>query len=307
MNILILNPIDPKTIAKLSEQHEVICAFNSEFETIKKLIQDRELMIFRSGVSVNAELMECAPDLKWLIRAGSGIDNIDMKYVKERGINLQRIPGPGARAVAEMSFALMLAISRRLFEADRSMRQGEWAKYKIVGKLLKEKTLGIIGVGNIGSQVAQLGVSWGMEVIGCVEFPSPTRVVKMKAKKIHLTNFDTVISNADYLSIHVPLQTSTRYIINAEALNRMKKGSILINLSRGGVVDENALFRALISESTVSAAALDVHEYEGNGRRSPLADLANVILTPHIGATVFETQQQIGMRIQELVETFMSE
>lgn len=306
MNILIASSIDPETIDKLEKEHQVICAFNETVERLQSIIHDRELIVFRSGVSITADLMESAPNLKWLIRAGSGLDNLDVEYVRRRGIKLARIPGPGAKAVSEMSFAFMLALSRRLFEADGSMREGRWAKTELVGSLLRDKVLGIIGVGNIGSQVAALGVAWGMQVVGCVEFPSPERAENMSQKGIRLTDFEEVISAADYVSIHVPLKDSTRYMFDAKALSRMKPGSYLINLARGGVVDEQALFKELFSGGTLSGAALDVHEQEGEGKLSPLAGLPNVILTPHIGAMVSGTQRQIGLRIQELVAEFMA-
>jgi phosphoglycerate dehydrogenase-like enzyme len=306
MKILVASPIDPGTIEKLQEHHQVICAFNETSEGLQTLIRDRELLVFRSGVSITADLMECAPNLKWLIRAGSGLDNLDVEYVRRRGLELARIPGPGAKAVSEMSFAFMLALSRRLFEADRSMRESRWAKTELVGSLLAGKVLGIIGVGNIGTRVANLGVAWGMQVIGCVEYPSPERAVKMSEKGIRLTDCEEVISAADYVSIHVPLKDSTRNMINASALSLMKPGSYLINLARGGVVDEQALFKVLSDGDILRGAALDVHEQEGEGKLSPLAGLSNVILTPHIGAMVSGTQRQIGQRIQELVADFMT-
>lgn len=306
MNILIASSIDPETIDKLKNEHQLICAFNETFERLQSVIQDRELIIFRSGVSITADLMECAPNLKWLIRAGSGLDNLDVEYVRRRGLKLARIPGPGAKAVSEMSFAFMLALSRRLFEADHSMREGRWAKTEMVGSLLRDKVLGIVGVGNIGSQVAALGVAWGMQVVGCVEFPTPERVEKMSQRGIQLTDFEEVISTADYVTIHVPLKDSTRYMFDAGALSQMKPGSYLINLARGGVVDEQALFKVLSDGDTLRGVALDVHEQEGEGKLSPLAGLPNVILTPHIGAMVSGTQRLIGLRIQELVAEFMA-
>jgi D-3-phosphoglycerate dehydrogenase len=306
VKILIASPIDPDAIGKLREQHHVVCAFDAAAEVLQTLIQDRELLIFRSGVDITAEVMECAPNLKWLIRAGCGLDNLDVAYVRRRGLELARIPGPGAQAVAEMSFTFMLALSRSLLDADRSMRQGRWAKYEFAGSLLTGKALGIVGVGNTGTRVAEVGVAWGMEVIGCVEHASPARAAKLGDKGIRLTGFDEVMSVADYVSVHVPLKDSTRNLINAGVLSRMKPGSFLINLGRGGVVDEQALYEALTKGGRLRGAALDVHEEEGEGKMSPLAGLSNVILTPHIGATVVGTQRQIGRRIIEMVDSFVA-
>ena len=304
MRILIVSYVDPAVVEKLSEEYDVICAYDPTQQELKRLIADRDTLVFRSGVSINAEVMDCAPDLKWLIRAGSGTDNIDLDYVRQRGLELARIPRPGAQAVAELSFALMLALSRRLLAADRSMRQGHWAKYDMVGTLLEEKVLGIVGVGNTGTRTAEIGLALGMEVIGCVEHPSPVRAAELATKRIRLTGIDEVLAASDYVSLHVPITPATRNMVDAAALSRMRPGSYLISLGRGGVVDELALHDVLVEGNSLCGAALDVHEVEHEGSMSPLADLDSVILTPHIGAMVVDTQQQIGQAILRLVATF---
>lgn len=308
MKILIASSIDADAIDRLREDHHVECAFRGVTEDmLPTLIRDCEILVFRSGVKISAQLMECAPDLKLLVRAGSGLDNLDFEYVQRRGLKLVRIPQPGARAVTEMAFAFMLALSRRLFEADRSMRESRWAKNELSGYLLYGKTLGIVGVGNIGGCVADMGVAWGMNVIGCVEHPSPERIQKFLEKGIRILEFEQVLAEADYLSIHVPLKENTRFLIHAEELARMKSGSYLINLARGGIVDERALYEALTDGGRLRGAALDVHEQEGEGKLSPLAGLPNVILTPHIGAMAVDTQREIGRRVVEAVSSFAAE
>jgi phosphoglycerate dehydrogenase-like enzyme len=204
-----------------------------------------------------------------------------------------------------MSFAYMLALSRELFLADRMTKQGHWIKHDIVGYLLANKTLGIVGLGNIGTKVAQMGTNWDMEVIGCVEHPTEERVSEYNGKGIRLTSFDEVISKSDYISIHVPLKDSTRNIINADVLSQMKPGVIIINLSRGGVVDEDALQHAMTNGGNIRGVALYVHKQEGEGKVSPLACLPNVILTPHIGAMTIDTQREIGRRILETVDQYI--
>jgi D-3-phosphoglycerate dehydrogenase / 2-oxoglutarate reductase len=218
-------------------------------------------------------------------------------------VKLVRIPQPGARAVTEMAFAFMLALSRRLLEADRSMRECHWAKHGLSGYLLFGKALGIVGVGNIGGCVADMGVAWGMNVIGCVEHPTPERVREFAGKGVRITGFEQVVAEADYLSIHVPLKDNTRCLMGAAELARMKPGSYLINLARGGIVDELELFGALAG-GRLRGAALDVHEQEGEGKLSPLAGLPNVILTPHIGAMAVDTQREIGRRVVEEISSF---
>ncbi len=303
MKILIASPIDPETLRRLEKCHTVVCAFDAPPETLKDAIQGCEVLIFRSGVKITREVLEAASDLKLIIRAGSGLDNIDVEYVKQHEFELVRIPEPGARAVAEMSFAFMLAMSRSLSLADRMTKQGHWIKHEVEGYLLAKKTLGIIGAGNIGSTVGQMGSAWGMNVIGCVEHPSEQRAQELCEKGIQLVRFEEVVTRSDYISIHVPLKASTRNLINADVIGRMKYGVYVINLARGGVVDEAALLHAMTNGGGVRGAALDVHSQEGEGKVSPLASLPNVILTPHIGAMTLDTQREIGRRILETVKS----
>ena len=302
MKILIASPIDPETLRELGKQHHVTCAFDAPPEALKASIQGCEILIFRSGVKITREVLQAASELRLIIRAGSGLDNIDMEYVGEHQLELVRIPEPGAKAVAEMSFAFMLALSRSLFLADCMTKQGHWIKHEVEGYLLAKKTLGIIGAGNIGSTVGQMGAAWGMNVIGCVEHPSKQRSEELRARGIQLVSFEEVTSRSDYISIHVPMKDSTRNLINAEVIHRMKPGVYLINLARGGVVDEKALLAAMTNGGAIRGAALDVHVQEGEGKISPLAGLPNVILTPHIGAMTRDTQREIGHRIIESVK-----
>lgn len=306
MRILIISPIDPDAIARLRERHDVVCAFGADEPALRALIPDREVIVFRSGVTVSAEVMELAPELKLLVRAGSGFDNIDLDYLQRRGLVMTRIPEPSAKAVAELAFTQMLVLARNVIEADRKWRQGIWAKHEITGYLLTGKVLGIVGAGNIGSRVGQMGAAWGMEAIGCVDPPSPQIAAELREKGIRLTDFDEVVSRADFLSIHVPLMPSTRNLLDAKALARMKPGAFLVNTSRGGVVDEQALYRELTTEGRLRGAALDVHANEGNGNISPLAELPNVLLTPHIGANTVDTQREIGERVISIIESFVA-
>jgi len=304
MKILIASPIDDQAIETLKAQHDVICSFNTKQDELKKIIHDREVLVFRSGIKINAELLEGAPGLKLIVRAGSGVDNIDLEYVYQHGIEFHRIPGPGAEAVAELAFSFMLALSRRLFEADKSMREARWAKYELSGYLIRRKVLGIIGMGDIGTHVAEMGRAWNMNVIGCVENFSLERAAKFHRKEIDLLGFDQVIEHSDYICLHVPLKETTRDLINAKTLARVKPGAYLINLARGGVVNEEALYESLTKGDRLRAAAIDVHTQEGDGKLSPLASLSNVILTPHIGAMAVDAQRDIGHIAVELIKNF---
>lgn len=306
MKILIASKIHSASIEKLKENHEVVCAFGADKETLKSAIQGCDILIFRSGVDISAEVMAAAPSLKLLIRGGSGVDNLDMNYVSERGLQLVRIPGPGAKAVAELTFALMLALARNVVEANHLTRQGHWAKSEMTGYLLTGKTLGVIGAGNIGGLVAHMGSAWGMKALGCVEHTSTERRKEFERAGIELTTCERILAEADFITVHVPLKPDTRNLIDKEALALVKPGAYLVNMARGGVVDEPALYQAL-AERRLAGAALDVHQAEGEGKVSPLAEFKNVILTPHIGASTFDSQKEIGDIIIETIDSFMAE
>jgi D-3-phosphoglycerate dehydrogenase len=303
VKILLASRIDPGAESRLRAAHDVSCAFGAPPETLAPAIADREVLVFRSGVQITAPVLEAAPRLRLIVRAGSGMDNIDLAPVERRRIAFVRIPGPGAYAVAEMAFAQMLALARNLLRADRLLRQGRFAKAEMTGYLLQGKTLGVVGAGNIGSKVGQMGVAWGMRVIGCTENGGPKEIERLAALGIRRATLDEVLRRSDFVSVHVPLQDSTRNLIDADALARMKRGAFLVNLARGGVVDERALHHALAT-GHLAGAGLDVHEREGDGQISPLAGLDNVVLTPHIGASTHDSQREIGERIVETIDSF---
>ena len=166
--------------------------------------------------------------------------------------------------------------------------------------------LGVIGAGNIGSLVAHMGAAWGMKVLACVEHPSEERNEEFERAGIELTTCEQLLAESDFVSIHVPLKPETRNFIDADSLARMKPGAYLVNMARGGVVDEAALYQAL-AEGRLGGAALDVHKAEGEGKISPLAEFKNVILTPHIGASTFDSQKEIGDIILDTMDAFMAE
>lgn len=301
MKILIVSPISDHAVEALGKKHEVICAINAPQEEIKRQIDGCDVLVFRSGPDINADVMRCSSRLSLLIRAGSGLDNLDLDYVTSEQIALRRIEAPGARAVAELSFALMLSLARQVLRADTLLRQGHWAKHELTGALLFGKTLGIYGAGNIGATVGRMGAAWGMNVIGCVEAPTASRERELASVGIRLTSAEEVLSESDFLSLHVPLQPSTQGLIGKNALALMKSTAFITNLARGGVVDERALLEAL-QDGRLAGAGMDVHELEGEGYISPLARLPNVILTPHIGSGTIDTQYSIGEEVIAMVD-----
>lgn len=302
MKLLVASPIDGAALSSLQASHDVVTAFGAPQEELCRLVVDRDAIIFRSGVEISRAVLEAGRTLRALVRAGSGLDNLDLEYAAKRGIVLERIAGPGAQSVAEMTFGLMLALARNIVVADGLLRQGRWAKTKMVGHLLQGKTLGIVGLGNIGMHVARLGLAWQMHVMGCVDRPTPDRANALLNEGIELTDCESVLARADFVSLHVPLTPGTRDLIDAKALALMRPGAYLVNIARGGVVNEAALLADLVAGDHLGGAALDVHTREGEGMVSPLHALPNVVLTPHIGASTFDSQRQIGEQIVRIIE-----
>ncbi len=301
MRIYLASPIDESALALLAKRHIV------ERPSVPGVGKDGfaacDVLVVRSGVTMSAEVLSKASQLQLVVRAGSGLDNLDLGYLKARGIRLVRVPGPGARAVAELTFGLILAVARRIAAADRMVRRGLWPKHELAGPLLEAKVLGIIGAGSIGSTVGRLGVAWDMRVLGCIDERDEISRARLRGTSIELADIETVVAMADVLTIHVPLLPTTRHLVDASMLNRLKPGSIVINAARGGVLDETGLYDA-IQRGHLAGAGLDVHEREGEGIIPRLAELPNVVLTPHIGAMASDAQRQIGVRVIELIDAY---
>ena len=304
MRILLASPIDPGATASLRARHDLVEVGSAE---LRDAVRDVEVVVLRSGPLLSADVLAAAPNLRVVVRAGSGLDNIDVEAARERHIRVVRIAGMSGPPVAEMTFALLLSLARNVTLADRLIREGDWPKAKLGGPLLQGKTLGVVGAGNIGALVGQMGHAWGMHVLGCVAHPSQALAEKLAVRGITLRAFDDVIADAHFVTLHVPLDRSTHHLIDAEVLDRMRPGSMLVNMARGGVVDEKALYEALTRGDRLSGAALDVHEIEGQGTVPHLAGLPNVVLTPHIGAMALDAQRLIGTRVLELVEALQEQ
>ncbi len=297
MNIILVSQVDSHAIDALEADHTVTTAIE-DFGTHRGgMLAEQEVLVFRSGVEISAELMQLAPKLTLIVRAGSGFDNIDLDYAHSRGIRVVRIPGPSADAVAEFTFGLIIALSRQIVRADGLVRTGLWPKPQLGGTLLRDKVLGIVGAGNIGTRVGELGAAWGMRVLGCVD---PAEEPWEPPPFMHGADLSAVLRRAEVLTLHTPLTDATRHLISTPELAAMKRGAYLISTARGGVVDEVALYEALVS-GHLAGAALDVHEREGDGIIPKLADLPNVVLTPHIAGMAIESQRAIGRRVIELI------
>lgn len=252
-----------------------------------------DAVIVRSATRVTRALIEAAPNLKVIGRAGAGVDNIDLDAATERGIPVLNAPAGNTVSAAELTFALILALARKVVAADRSVRGMTWKTPGLAGVELNRKTLGLVGAGRIGGEVARRARAFGMRVLVYDPYLPATRAEELDAEP---RDFDEVIEQADFLSLHVPLTPSTSSMIGAEQLRRMKPSAYLVNAARGGVVDEDALARAL-GEGWVAGAALDVFRREPLPASSPLVGSPNLILSPHLGASTAEAQELVASEI----------
>jgi len=266
-------------------------------EQIKEKISIFNIVIVRSRTTLTKEMIEKANNCKIIARVGVGLDNVDQAAAKEKNIRVINAAEGAMNAVAELVLGFMLSLARQTARGDRAIRNGQWLKNELKGTELRGKYLGIIGLGNIGKRLGRLARALNMNIIGYDVVP----IDEEFAKEVGLmkADLDTLLQSSDYVSIHVPLLDSTYHLINAQKISTMKKTAKIINTSRGGVVDEDALYEA-IKSGTLGGAALDVFEKEpaiGN----KLAELDNVILTPHIGAQTKEAQSLAANIIGEKI------
>ena len=262
-----------------------------------------EALIVRSATKVDREMISKAANLKAIGRAGVGVDNIDVAAASERGVAVLNAPGGNTIAAAELTVALMLTLVRRIAEADASVRAGRWDRSAFRGRELRGKTLGLVGAGRIGGEVALRCKAFGMNVIVYDPYLAEGRARELG---IDLVDLDRVLDEADVISVHVPLNDETRGLIGSEALDRMKTTAYVVNASRGGVVDEDALATAL-QDGTIAGAALDVFESEPLPSNSPLHGAPNTVLTPHLGASTAEAQIAVAEEVAEGIRSVLGD
>jgi len=298
MKVAICDPIDKKAIEELKALNVEIYDFSDlPKEELPQKLKDMEIIIVRSATKVKGELLDALKNAKLIIRGGVGLDNIDLEGAKAKGIKVVNTPEASSISVAELAIGFMLALSRHIVRGTVGLREGKWEKKQLKGTELFGKTLGIIGMGRIGREVAKRAKCLGMNVIA-------TRHVRQIPRELAKTvSYDELYKEADFISIHIPLTEETRHMISKEAFEKMKDGVVIINCSRGGVVDEKALLEAL-KNGKVKGAALDVFEVEPPVDNE-LLKLDNVIGTPHIGASTKEAQARIGVAIVEKIKGFL--
>ena len=301
MKVLIADPLDRAAVETLRGAGlEVIERPGLKGAELARALDGVEGIIIRGATKVTAEVLGGAPSLRAVVRAGTGLDNVDVGAARARGVAVSNTPAANAVSVAELVFGLVLALERHLVEAASDLRRGHWEKSKYAGGELAGRTLGLLGFGHIGREVALRARAFAMPVIACDplvrEWPADFAWVTSVGR-------DRLFADADVLSIHVPLTAETRGTVGAAELARMRKEAILVHCARGGVVDEAALLEAL-RKGALRGAALDVFEHEppfAPGEQHPLLALPNVIATPHLGASTAEAQRRAGTEAAEIM------
>ena len=296
MKILVTDEIAEEAMNKLKEKHEVVFQ-ELRGEELKKEIGNYDALMVRSATKVTKDIIQAAERLKVIGRAGVGVDNIDVEEATKKGIIVVNSPTGASISVAELTIGHMISLARHLTKADKTMKEGIWAKKQLKGRELYGKVIGIVGCGNIGRIVAKYAKAFNMEVIGYDPFLSKEEMERHGIKKVD--SLEELMKTADFVSLHIPHIPQTHHLINEKMLSLMKPTAYLINCARGGIVDEKALYEAL-KEKKIAGAALDVYEKEPP-EKSPLFELENVVFTPHLGASTVEGQIRAGVICAEQI------
>jgi D-3-phosphoglycerate dehydrogenase / 2-oxoglutarate reductase len=300
VKIIVAEKISSSAVAQLQEPGWTVLTADQLDGKLAEHLESADALIVRSAVQADAKLLEHAKKLRVIGRAGVGVDNIDLEAATHKGIAVMNTPGANAVAVAEQTFGMMLAMARHLCRADALMHAGKWEKKSLQGSELRGKTMGIVGLGRIGMEVARRARGFGMELVGHDPFVS---VSVAKEQAIRLMGLDELYAVADYITLHVGLTPQTAGMINAASIAKMKKGVRLVNCARGELVNEADLAQAL-KQGQVAAAAIDVFAEEPP-KNSPLLALENVILTPHVGGSTQEAQEAVGVQIAQQVKEYL--
>ena len=289
--ILITDPVHSSLIEKLKKRGYLVnYKIGIKKRELIKIINKFNILIIRSGIKINKEVLIKAKNLKVIARAGVGLDNIDLNFAKQRKIKVFNVANISLRSVAEFTIGLLISSARKITLSDKQLRNNIWKKNELYGIELKGKTLGIVGAGKIGEEVAKIADSLSLNVCAHIKNRKKLRS-KFFRKKIKIVSLDKLLKNSDFVTVHTPLTYETKNMISNKEINLMKRKSILINMSRGGVVNENALYNNL-KKNRIFGAATDVYLFEK--QKNKLFKLDNITATSHIGAMTFECQKKIG-------------
>lgn len=294
IKVLVTDPVDEAFLERVRPHVDVEVALKLNEDELVEKVAGFDVLVVRSRTKVTRRVLEAAKRLKAVIRAGVGVDNIDVEAAAERGITVVNTPREPAQSVAELTIAFALCLARRIPYLDRSMKGGLWLKGEM-GLELRGRVMGLVGLGAIGSAVARLAKAFGMKVLAYDPYVPEERARELG---VELVSLDDLLKSSDFLSIHAPLTPETKGLIGREELSKMKDGSFLINTSRGGIVDEEALLEALRS-GKLAGAALDVYLNEPPPPDHPLLKLDNVICTPHVGGSTVDAQLRIALAMAD--------
>src|SRR5688572_21636369 len=291
--VLITDSLAPQGLAVFEREKGLAVDYQPGLkpDDVRRAIPGADALVIRSGTKVTAEILEAADRLKVVGRAGIGVDNVDVPAASKRGIVVMNTPGGNNVTTAEHTLSLLLAMARNIPQAMAVLRGGKWERNKFTGVEVFNKTLGIIGIGNIGAIVADRAQGLKMKVIAYDPFLTPDAAARLG---VELVPLDDLYARADFISVHTPLTAETRGLVGAEAMAKMRKGVRIVNCARGGIIDEAALADAVRS-GQVAGAALDVFVEEPPPKDSPLLGLENVVVTPHLGASTDEAQVNVAI------------
>ena len=304
--VLIADSISQRGIDELSRDNalDVSVQTNLSVPQLLEIIPEFTALVVRSQTKVTADVLKAGARLRVVGRAGVGVDNVDVETATRRGVVVLNAPGGNTVSTAEHAFSLLLCVARKIPQADASMREKNWDRKNFEGVELYNKTLGVIGMGRIGSELARRAIAFGMRVVAYDPYLSATRA---RALQVELVDeLDDLLAGADFISLHTPLTPETRHLLDAARLQKTKRGVRIINCARGGLIDETALANAL-QDRHVAAAALDVFEKEPLPNDSALRSTPNLILTPHLGASTAEAQESVGIEIAQSIRAALLE
>jgi len=306
LKVLIADSISQRGIDELSRDDAFDVAIKtglSEKELIE-IIPTFSALIVRSQTRITADILNAGTKLRVVGRAGVGVDNVDVETATRRGIVVLNAPGGNTISTAEHAFSLLLAVARKIPHADANVRNKHWDKKNFEGVELYNKTLGVIGMGRIGSELSRRAIAFGMRVVAYDPYLSATRARSLQVELVD--ELDDLLTTADFISLHTPLTAETRHVLDSQRLRRSKRGVRIINCARGGLIDEAALAKAL-QAGDVAGAALDVFEIEPLPFDSPLRSAPNLVLTPHLGASTVEAQESVGIEIAQSIRAALLE
>ena len=304
--VLVADPISERGVAELAAGGalDVTVKTGLKEDQLLEIIGEFSGLVVRSQTKATAKLLAAATKLRAIGRAGVGVDNVDVEAATKAGIIVMNTPGGNTVSTAELAFSLLMSLARNIPQADATMKAGKWDRKKFEGTELHGKTLAVVGMGRIGTEIAKRALAFGMTVLAYDPYLSASRATALQVELVE--TLDDLLPRADFITLHMPSTPETRHMLNAEKIALMKKGVRIINAARGDLIEVNALAEALKS-GHVAGAAIDVYEVEPPAADFPLRDLPNVVLTPHLGASTAEAQENVGIEVAQSIRAALLE